>query len=164
MVLAGLYPPLDDHKFDNGLNWQPIPYEHEPLVQDRVSLSRIILHQNIRTIVLMHSQRLNSIKQLQIKLDNFQLSSVQRNDMVLYLVTRKIHTLEILITKYTFRFFQAWVVQITRNSTNNISTPKECKMNSNNIRSCSDFYLKKVAGISQTMMMYSTYISALGLK
>lgn len=39
LVLAGLFPPVGLQKWDDGLNWQPIPFNTLPISQDVVSLS-----------------------------------------------------------------------------------------------------------------------------
>jgi hypothetical protein len=36
LVLAGLFPPVEEQIWETGLNWQPIPFSTLPLDQDPV--------------------------------------------------------------------------------------------------------------------------------
>lgn len=36
LVLAGLYPPIGEDQFEDGLGWQPIPYNYVPLIEDQL--------------------------------------------------------------------------------------------------------------------------------
>lgn len=41
LALAGLYPPKGTAlEWNKGLNWQPIPYDYQPLDQDSLLLVR----------------------------------------------------------------------------------------------------------------------------
>lgn len=43
LVLAGIYPPPTVQKWDEDLNWMPIPYDFEKGEHDYVSLSMLFL-------------------------------------------------------------------------------------------------------------------------
>ncbi|XP_039284644.1 venom acid phosphatase Acph-1 isoform X2 [Nilaparvata lugens] len=68
LVLAALFPPTEAQKWNNDLNWQPIPFKYEPLDQDKLllvnipcpryyeALQEVVEREEVKTLIKQNEQ------------------------------------------------------------------------------------------------------------